>query len=192
MRYFRFEHPEYIFENTWRDTQHRYAENSVFVDLPGYTLPLSRWTTISNDDTFLSRLLLLFWTWDTISNRVIDRTMFEEDLKTLDPTMPNQPNELRFCSSFLVNALLAVSCVSVPIWPPVKCRLTRILGVYEEPSDLSPAERCKHPRPGFCQRSGKAIAFRRHQPIFGGSTGSGIDEHLRGSSGQWGDSIELP
>ncbi|EXM15838.1 hypothetical protein FoTM2_016920 [Fusarium oxysporum f. sp. vasinfectum] len=37
--------------------------------------------------------------------------MFEEDLKTLNPNTPNQPNELRFCSPFLVNALLAVSCV---------------------------------------------------------------------------------
>ncbi|RKK79041.1 hypothetical protein BFJ71_g16347 [Fusarium oxysporum] len=89
----------------------RYAENSVFVDLPGYTLPISRWTTVSNDDTLLSHLLLLFWTWDTIGNRVIDRTMFEEDLKTLNPNTPNQPNELRFCSPFFVNALLAVSCV---------------------------------------------------------------------------------
>ncbi|EXK77642.1 hypothetical protein FOQG_17662 [Fusarium oxysporum f. sp. raphani 54005] len=107
----RYEHPEYIFERIWRDTQHRYAENSVFVDLLGYTLPLSRWTTVSNDDRLLSHLLLLFWTWDTIGNRVIDRTMFEEDLKTLNPSTSNQPNELRFCSPFLVNALLAVSCV---------------------------------------------------------------------------------
>ncbi|KAF5703908.1 hypothetical protein FMUND_12805 [Fusarium mundagurra] len=51
------------------------------------------------------------FTWDTIGNRVIDRTIFEEDLKTLNPNTPNQPNELRFCSPFLVNALLAVSCV---------------------------------------------------------------------------------
>jgi hypothetical protein len=78
----------------------------MFVDLPGYTLPLSRWTTISDDDRLLSHLLLLFWTWDTICSRVIDRTMFEEDLKAI-----NHPNELRFCSPFLVNALLAVSCV---------------------------------------------------------------------------------
>ncbi|SPJ78507.1 related to pathway-specific regulatory protein nit-4 [Fusarium torulosum] len=101
-----YEHPEYVFEKSWRDTQHRYAEDSMFVDLPGYTLPLSRWTTISDDDRLLSHLLLLFWTWDTICSRVIDRTMFEEDLKAI-----NHPNELRFCSPFLVNALLAVSCL---------------------------------------------------------------------------------
>ncbi|KAM0402599.1 hypothetical protein ACHAPZ_005539 [Fusarium culmorum] len=106
-----YEHPEYVFEKSWRDTQHRYAEDSMFVDLPGYTLPLSRWTTISDDDRLLSHLLLLFWTWDTICSRVIDRTMFEEDLKALNPHTINHPNELRFCSLFLVNALLAVSCL---------------------------------------------------------------------------------
>ncbi|KAM0541694.1 hypothetical protein ACHAO7_010361 [Fusarium culmorum] len=106
-----YEHPEYVFEKSWRDTQHRYAEDSMFVDLPGYTLPLSRWTTISDDDRLLSHLLLLFWTWDTICSRVIDRTMFEEDLKALNPHTINHPNELRFCSPFLVNALLAVSCL---------------------------------------------------------------------------------
>ncbi|RFN51860.1 hypothetical protein FIE12Z_3821 [Fusarium flagelliforme] len=49
---------------------------------------------------------------DTIGNRVIDRTMFEEDLKALNPNAPNQPNKLRFCSPFLINALLAVSCAA--------------------------------------------------------------------------------
>ncbi|KAM0370908.1 hypothetical protein ACHAPK_005103 [Fusarium culmorum] len=44
-------------------------------------------------------------------DRVIDRTMFEEDLKALNPHTINHPNELRFCSLFLVNALLAVSCL---------------------------------------------------------------------------------
>ena len=55
--------------------------------------------------------MLLFWTWDTVCNRIIDRTIFEEDLKNLDPTTPSAPSELRFCSPFLVNAVLAVSCV---------------------------------------------------------------------------------
>lgn len=55
--------------------------------------------------------MLLFWTWDTVCNRIIDRTIFEEDLKNFDPTTPSAPSELRFCSPFLVNAVLAVSCV---------------------------------------------------------------------------------
>ena len=55
--------------------------------------------------------MLLFWTWDTVCNRIIDRMIFEEDLKNLDPTTPSALSELRFCSPFLVNAVLAVSCV---------------------------------------------------------------------------------
>ncbi|KAF4980369.1 hypothetical protein FZEAL_3599 [Fusarium zealandicum] len=107
----RFDHPEYVFERAWPDTQHMYAEESIFVDLPGYKLPVSRWTTVCDDDRLLSHLLLLFWSWDTICNRVIDRTMFEEDLVSLDPSGMYQPHRLCFCSPFLVNALLAVSCL---------------------------------------------------------------------------------
>ncbi|KAL5610590.1 hypothetical protein FOBRF1_006707 [Fusarium oxysporum] len=108
-----YDHPEHIFEEAWRETQYRYAENSIFIDLPGYTLPISRWTTVANDDKLLSHLSMLFWTWDTICNRVIDRIIFEEDLKSLDLSSPSSspPDMLFFCSPFLVNALLAVSCL---------------------------------------------------------------------------------
>lgn len=72
-------------------------------------LPVSRWTTVSKDDKFLSHLLLLFWTWDTTVNRVLDRTIFEEDLKSLDPISIQEG--LPFCSPFLVNAILALACL---------------------------------------------------------------------------------
>lgn len=53
---------------------------------------------------------MLFWTWDCLVNRVIDRAMFEEDMRNLDPaTMQSQ--ELAFCSPFLANALLALACL---------------------------------------------------------------------------------
>ncbi|CAG1963325.1 unnamed protein product [Fusarium graminearum] len=81
-----YNHPEHIFEEPWKETQYRYAEDRVFIDLPGYTFPISRWTTVSNDDKLLSHLLMLFWTWDTSRNRIIDRTILEEDLKYLDPS----------------------------------------------------------------------------------------------------------
>ncbi|KAM0411251.1 hypothetical protein ACHAPD_009453 [Fusarium lateritium] len=99
----------HIFEEAWRDAPR--VSDDIFVDLPGYTLPLSRWTSVHQDDKLLNHLLLLFWTWDTVCNRIIDRTIFEEDLKNLDPATTIAPWELRFCSSFLVNALLAVSCL---------------------------------------------------------------------------------
>ncbi|KAJ3532496.1 hypothetical protein NM208_g8413 [Fusarium decemcellulare] len=102
------DHPEHVFEQTWRNTQHMYVGDNVFIDLPGYTLPLSKWTSVLNNDRLLGHLLLLFWTWDTICNRILDRTMFETDLKALDPSVAARPHELRFCSPFLVNALLAL------------------------------------------------------------------------------------
>jgi hypothetical protein len=112
------DHPENVFEEAWRDSQRRSSEDSPFVDLAGFTLPLSRWTNAHHDDKLLSHLLLLFWTWDTACNRVIDRTLFEEDLRNLDPSAPSALSELRFCSPFLVNAILAVSCV---------CRLSPLI-----------------------------------------------------------------
>ncbi|KAH6613171.1 hypothetical protein C7974DRAFT_380888 [Boeremia exigua] len=45
---------------------------------------------------------------DTLVNRVIDRTFFEDALKYMDPS---DQVGLRFCSPFLVNALLALACL---------------------------------------------------------------------------------
>ncbi|RGP79070.1 nitrogen assimilation transcription factor nit-4 [Fusarium longipes] len=104
------EHPDHILEEAWQDTQRRPSEH-MFIGIPGYILPLSRWTSAHQDNNLLSHLLLLFWTWDTVCNRVIDRTIFEEDLKNLDPMTTGAPSEIRFCSPFLVNALLAVGCL---------------------------------------------------------------------------------
>ncbi|XPS79748.1 hypothetical protein M3J09_011720 [Ascochyta lentis] len=85
-----------------------YGENSTIVYLASSALPVSRWTTVSSDEKLLNHLLLLFWTWDMIVNRVVDRTLFEEDLRTLDPS---KQESTHFCSPFLVNALLALACL---------------------------------------------------------------------------------
>ncbi|KAJ9138468.1 Nitrogen assimilation transcription factor nira [Pleurostoma richardsiae] len=67
------------------------------------TLPVSRWTAVSNNDIYLTHLLNLFWTWDHSVSRVLDRTMFLDALKS-SPGV-----EVQFCSEFLVNCILAVS-----------------------------------------------------------------------------------
>ncbi|KAF5609878.1 pathway-specific regulatory nit-4 [Fusarium subglutinans] len=105
------DHPGSLFEEAWREPQRRASDDYASIDLQGHILPFSRWTNIIQDDKFLSHLLLLFWTWDTSCNRILDRTIFEDDLRNLDPTTPGVPSALRFCSPFLVNALLAVSCL---------------------------------------------------------------------------------
>ncbi|KAI7760524.1 hypothetical protein LZL87_009408 [Fusarium oxysporum] len=97
-----------LFEESWREPQRRASDDSTSIDLQGHILPVSRWTNVIQDDKFLSHLLLLFWTWGTSCNRIIDRTIFEDDLKNLDPTTSGAPSELRFCSPFLVNAILAL------------------------------------------------------------------------------------
>ncbi|KAH7248274.1 hypothetical protein B0J15DRAFT_514396 [Fusarium solani] len=135
----RYGHPEHIFEKTWRDTQHTYAEDNILVDIPGYTLPLSRWTTISSDDKPLSYLLLLYWTCDTVCSRVIDRTIFEEDLKSLDPPS-SQPHALCFCSPFLVNALLALYTTNQATFRQSSDPNTRGRAFAEEAARLLPLE----------------------------------------------------
>lgn len=105
--------PGSLFEKAWREPQRRASDDSASIDLQRHTLPFSRWTNVIQDDKLLSHLLLLFWTWDTSCNRIIDRAIFEDDLKNLSPTTQGVPSALRFCSPFLVNAILAVSCVSI-------------------------------------------------------------------------------
>lgn len=90
-----------------------YGNSSTILYLTSSALPISRWTAVSTDEKLLNHLLLLFWTWDTPVNRVIDRTLFEDALKDMDPS---DQEVLRFCSPFLVNALLALACVSTFHW----------------------------------------------------------------------------
>ena len=95
-----------------------YAENDMFVDLSASKLPLSRWTTVSTDDRHMNHLINLFFTWDNIVERAFYRPIFEEDLVAMHPNLADdQPGD--FCSRFLVNALLAVSCVSQRSQPAV-------------------------------------------------------------------------
>uniref|UniRef100_A0A0D2XIJ0 Xylanolytic transcriptional activator regulatory domain-containing protein n=1 Tax=Fusarium oxysporum (strain Fo5176) TaxID=660025 RepID=A0A0D2XIJ0_FUSOF len=101
----------FLLEEARREPQRRASDDSTSIDLQGHILPLSRWTKVMQDDKFLSHLLLLSWTWDTSCDRIIDRNIFEDDLKNLDPTTSGASSELRFCSPFLVNAILAISCL---------------------------------------------------------------------------------
>ena len=93
------------------DMRDQYTETDIFVDVFASRLPLSRWTTVSTDDRLMNHLLNLFFAWDNIVERAIYQPIFEEDVVAVDPSLVDDgPN--CFCSRFLVNALLAVSCVS--------------------------------------------------------------------------------
>ncbi|KAM0300145.1 hypothetical protein ACHAPM_006451 [Fusarium culmorum] len=167
------DHPDRIFEETWRDTQRR-SSDDVFVDLPGYTLPISRWTSANQDDKLLNHLLLLFWAWDTVCNRIIDRTIFEEDLKKLDPKTTSAPWELRFCSPFLVNALLAVSCL-----------YSTSSATFSVPGDISTRGR------GFAEEAKRCLELEGTRPMLPVVQGLALMYVYEGALGDGNTALEF-
>ncbi|OHW97685.1 C6 transcription factor [Colletotrichum incanum] len=71
-------------------------------------LPVSRWTIVSQDNKLLTYLIDLFWTWDGTLSHLIDRELFVSGLSSARPTS-STGRQRRFCSPFLVNAILAVT-----------------------------------------------------------------------------------
>ncbi|KAF3011008.1 hypothetical protein E8E13_010819 [Curvularia kusanoi] len=92
----------YMLEKGPAQTRDRYTQNHVSIDLPVLDLPFSRWTSACTDDRFMNHLMTLFWTWDNTVEPMLFRPLFEDDLCS---------NSAAFCSPFLVNALLALSCL---------------------------------------------------------------------------------
>lgn len=104
---------DFMFEKQYIvNPQDRYVEKDIIVDIPTEKLPLSRWTTVSSDDQRMNHLMNLFFTWDNIVERAFYRPIFEEDCFTDPVSVDEKPG--KFCSRFLINALLAASCVSRP------------------------------------------------------------------------------
>lgn len=100
-----------MFETRYSRAQGHNVDKDVFVELAQNTLDVAQWTTVSDDNQLMNRLLNLFFTWDNSMERMMYRPMFEEDLAS--GASPNDDtHKLRFCTRFLVNALLAMSCVS--------------------------------------------------------------------------------
>ena len=108
----RWEHPYYVFERSYED----YARSGPphghdqFTNVMDLDLPISRWTTVCKDDRLLNHLMTLFWTWDNYLSRCVDRHIFFEDLSCMG-SAEGAIEGPRFCSSFLVNALLAMASV---------------------------------------------------------------------------------
>ncbi|PYH90331.1 hypothetical protein BO71DRAFT_334734 [Aspergillus ellipticus CBS 707.79] len=72
-------------------------------DIPPFTGPARPWTTVTDDDTFVSHLISLYFTWQHLFCNWIDRDLFLKDL--------NSGNvNATFCSPLLVNAILADAC----------------------------------------------------------------------------------
>src|SRR4051794_18509133 len=93
------------------DPKDVYVDSTTFVNISSRKLPVQRWTNVAASEEYMNHLLNLFFTWDNGAERSIFRPIFEEDIAGLDPdSVDNGPGA--FCSRFLVNSLLAISCVS--------------------------------------------------------------------------------
>ncbi|KAJ8113959.1 hypothetical protein OPT61_g4046 [Boeremia exigua] len=96
------EQSEYIFHQGHVQTRDQYNEDDTFIELSALNLSISRWTSACKDDRLMNHLFALFWSWDNMVEPSLFRPMFEEGLSN---------NITTFCSPFLVNALLALSCL---------------------------------------------------------------------------------
>ncbi|KAH7014447.1 nitrate assimilation regulatory protein nirA [Microdochium trichocladiopsis] len=106
-----YDDARFMFERGYMTSpRERYLEKDVFIDIATQDLPLSRWTTVSTDDRIMNHLLRLFFTWDNIVERTVYRPILEEDIATAESFF-SDIEAGRFCSRFLINALLAASCL---------------------------------------------------------------------------------
>ncbi|QKX64543.1 uncharacterized protein TRUGW13939_11718 [Talaromyces rugulosus] len=72
-------------------------------DTPPIQVPAKPWTTVSDEDAFVSHLVSLYFTWDYPFNAFLDRDVLVDHMRA-----GNADSD--YCSPFLVNALLAQAC----------------------------------------------------------------------------------
>lgn len=75
-------------------------------DLPPFTVPSQPWTAITNDDSLVSHLISIWFTWNSLFFNWVEPELFLADMQA-------GKLDCDFCSPFLVNAILADACVSV-------------------------------------------------------------------------------
>lgn len=85
----------------------RYMNVQRLSDIPLYKVPAQPWTSVTDDDAFVSHLISLYFSCNASGLNWIERELFLRDMRSgnLDS---------RFCSPLLVNSVLAMACVSIP------------------------------------------------------------------------------
>lgn len=79
---------------------------------PPILVPARPWTSVTNDDIFVSRLISLWFTWAHQYHYFLDRDLFLRDIRTGEVGS-------QFCSPFLVNIMLAQACVCIQDYLPL-------------------------------------------------------------------------
>ena len=72
---------------------------------PPIQVPAKPWTTVTNNDDFVSHLLSLWFTWAHQWWHWVDKVLFIEAMSSQDLNNP-------LCAPYLVNMILADACVS--------------------------------------------------------------------------------
>lgn len=88
-----------------RPASRRYMDVKSLSDIPLYEVPAQPWTSVTEDDSFVSHLVSLYFTWQHPVLNWIDRDLFIRDMRS-------KKLGSKFCSPLLVNSILAVACVS--------------------------------------------------------------------------------
>lgn len=93
----------------WHESQKRVIrprpEPKELSDMAQFQVPAYPWTSMTDDDGFVSHLISLWFTWVHPFLNWIDKDLFIREMQagSLDS---------EFCSPFLVNIILADACVS--------------------------------------------------------------------------------
>jgi hypothetical protein len=72
---------------------------------PLMAVPASPWTGATDDDAAVSHLLSVYFTWHHCAYPALDREIFVRNMQSRDLSS-------QYCSPLLVNAILAIACVS--------------------------------------------------------------------------------
>ena len=83
-----------------------YMDVKRITDIPLFEVPAKPWTSVTDDDAFVSHLISLYFTWQQPIFRWIDQDLFLADMRS-------GKKNARFCSPLLVNIILTVACVSI-------------------------------------------------------------------------------
>ncbi|CAG8909203.1 unnamed protein product [Penicillium egyptiacum] len=95
-------------------------QNNLTLDADNQTHAVSRWTEVTDDDSLISHLMTMYFTWHYPFFTTLSKNMFYRDyIRGVSSS---------YCSSLLVNAILALGC-----------HFSSWQGAFEDPQDLATA-----------------------------------------------------